>query len=111
MNVGAGDLVYVNFDPIGGREQSGTRPAVVLTDHAFHEVSRLAIVCPVTSNDGPWPFKVALPEGLRVVGAVLVDQVRTVDRDERILRRIGSVPPETLQQVRHILAALIGSGR
>ncbi len=110
MMVDAGDLVWVELDPIRGREQAGTRPApaLVITDAMFHEVSSLAFICPITSNTSDWPFKVTLPAGLRVSGAILVDQMRAIDRDERILRRAGSVPTETMQLVRGILAALTG---
>jgi mRNA interferase MazF len=108
MKLDAGDLVWIELDPARGREQAGTRPALVITDAAFHEVSSLAFVCPITSNVSEWPFKVTIPAGLRVSGAILVDQMRAVDRRERILRRAGSVPAETLQLVRGILAALTG---
>ncbi len=108
MMVDAGDLVWVELDPIRGREQAGTRPGLVVTDATFHEVSSLAFICPITSNISDWPFKVILPAGLRVSGAILVDQMRAIDRDERILRRAGSVPTETMQLVRGILAALTG---
>jgi mRNA interferase MazF len=106
----AGDLVWVELDPVRGREQSGRRPAVVITPAAYHNVSRIALVCPITSNLGPWPFKVFLPDGLEVGGAVLVDQVRAIDRSQRIYGRAGTgrVPDETLEKIRSILVAVIG---
>ncbi len=104
----AGDLVRVNFEPVLGSEQAGERPALVLSARRFHEVSRRAIVCPITRNVAPWPTKVVLPDGLGAQGAVLVDQVRSVDRGSRGFRRIGLVPAETLSLVREVLAALLG---
>ena len=103
----AGDLVWVELDPVRGREQSGRRPAVVITPAAYHEVSGLAVVCPITANPGPWPFKVPLPDALEIKGAVLVDQVRAVDRVQRIFGRAGRVPDETLARIRAILTAMI----
>jgi mRNA interferase MazF len=56
----------------------------------------------------PWPTKVMLPSGLAVSGAVLVDQMRSVDRNERVLRTIGRVPSDIVSSVREKLAALTG---
>jgi mRNA interferase MazF len=103
----AGDLVWVGLDPASGREQAGRRPAVVITPAAYHKVSSLAFVCPITTNLGPWPFKVPLPDGLEIKGAVLVDQMRAVDRTQRIHGRAGRVPDETLERIRGILTAMI----
>jgi mRNA interferase MazF len=104
----AGDLVWVNFDPVRGSEQAGARPALVLSDATMHQVCRLAIICPVTSNVAPWPAKVLLPDGLSVKGAIMVDQVRSVDRTQRGFRFIDRVPEATLFDARTKLATLIG---
>ncbi len=104
----AGDLVWVDLTPVRGREQGGARPAVVLTDREFHRRNQTAIVCPVTSNRQPWPTKVPLPDGLAAEGAILVDQIRVLDRVERGFRPIGRVPAEVLAEVRATLAALVG---
>ena len=55
MKLDAGDLVWIELDPARGREQAGTRPALVITDADFHEISSLAFVCPITSNVSEWP--------------------------------------------------------
>ncbi|MFL9825455.1 type II toxin-antitoxin system PemK/MazF family toxin [Rhodoplanes sp. SY1] len=100
--------MWVDLRPTRGREQSGVRPAVVLTDHEFHRRGETAIVCPITRNTTPWPTKVVLPKGLAVSGAVLVDQIRVLDRTTRGFRLIGQVPPDVLAEVRGRLAALLG---
>jgi mRNA-degrading endonuclease toxin of MazEF toxin-antitoxin module len=84
------------------------RPVVVLTDHDYHLRSETAIVCLVTSDVKPWPTKVMLPQGLPVRGAVLVDQVRTLDRRARGFRLIGRLPDEVMAEIRGKLAALTG---
>ena len=103
-----GALVWVDFTPQSGREQSGHRPALVMSPRIYHERSKLAVVCPITSNKRPWPWKVALPDGLSVSGAVLVDQVRTIDRSARRLRPAGAVPQSVVVEVQAKLAALFG---
>jgi mRNA interferase MazF len=51
-----------------------------------------------------------LPEGLAISGAVLVDQVRSIDRAARRLRLVGDVPDAVLAEVQAKLAALFGIG-
>jgi mRNA interferase MazF len=80
----------------------------VLTDREFHRRSATAIVCPITSNTTPWPTKVVLPDGLAVRGAILVDQVRALDRPSPGFRAMGRVPDEVLNDVRARLATLLG---
>ena len=104
----AGDLVWVDLRPTRGHEQGGVRPAVVLTDREFHRRNDTAVVCPVTSNKKPWPTKVLLPDGLAATGAILVDQVRTLDLTARGFRAIGRVPDQVLAEVRGRLATLLG---
>ncbi|WP_204310828.1 type II toxin-antitoxin system PemK/MazF family toxin, partial [Escherichia coli] len=67
-----------------------------------------AIICPITRNLALWPTKVVLPPGLAVEGAILADQVRSVDRAARGFRLIGRVPDEILDAVRHKIAMIIG---
>lgn len=104
----AGDIVWVEFDPVLGSEQAGRRPALVLTAHSYHAASRRAVVCPITSNTRPWPWKVALPQGLRTGGVVLVDQIRAIDRHPRMFDFIERVPGEVMAEVWARLVALIG---
>lgn len=106
--VEAGDIVLVDFSPGRGTEQEGTRPALVISELAMHEASRRAFICPITRNVAPWPTKIMLPAGLAATGAVLVDQMRSIDRSERILRTLGRVPKNILLDVRLKLAALTG---
>jgi mRNA interferase MazF len=104
----AGDLVWVDFNPQSGHEQSGRRPALVLSPRAYHARTALAVVCPITSNITPYPFKVLLPEDLPIGGAVLADQVKSIDRRARGLQIAGAVPSSILADVKAKLAALLG---
>jgi mRNA interferase MazF len=105
-----GALVWVDLMPQSGREQAGRRPALVISPRIYHERSRLAVVCPITSNLRRWPWMVMLPTGLAVSGAVLVDQVRAIDREARGLRPAGVAPQTVVAEVQAKLAALLGIG-
>jgi mRNA interferase MazF len=94
-----GDLVWLDFDPQAGREQSGRRPAVVLSPRSYHQKTSFAIVCPITSQAKGYPFEVRLPPGLAVAGVVLADQIRSIDRHVRRIEPAGRVPREVVQEV------------
>ena len=104
----SGDIAWVDFDPVLGPEQAGRRPALVLSERIYHEASRRSVVCPITSKARPWSFNVQLPEGMRTKGMVLVDQIRTIDRNERMFGIIERVPDRVLFDVRGLLVALLG---
>ncbi|MHA1597709.1 MAG: type II toxin-antitoxin system PemK/MazF family toxin [Alphaproteobacteria bacterium] len=103
-----GDLVWLDFHPQAGHEQRGRRPAVVLSPRIYHQKTSLAIVCPITSTIKGYPFEVVLPDGLPLSGAILVDQVRSLDRNARRIEPVGRVPEETMAEVRGKLASLLG---
>ncbi|MEL6062712.1 MULTISPECIES: type II toxin-antitoxin system PemK/MazF family toxin [unclassified Methylobacterium] len=103
-----GDLILVEFGPVCGTEQDGRRPALVISEALMNAATRRVVVCPITSDVEPWPTKVMLPVGLRVRGAVLTDQVRSIDQRARILRRLGVAPAAVLVEVRHQIAKLLG---
>jgi mRNA interferase MazF len=103
-----GDLVWVLFSPHAGSEQAGRRPGIVLSPRIFHEYSRLAVVCPITSRERGWQTEVKLPPGLPVSGIILVDNIRSVDRDARKMRVIGRAPETVLEEINARLAPLLG---
>lgn len=102
-----GSLVWFLFSPQAGTEQAGRRPGIVLTPERYHQRSRLAIVCPITSRERGWPMEVKLPSGLPVSGIVLVDHVRSVDREARKMEIVGQAPAEVLDEIDARLAPLL----
>jgi mRNA interferase MazF len=60
-----GDFVWLTFDPQAGREQSGRRPALVLSPRS------LALVCPITNRAKGYPFEVAVPAAHGATGVIL----------------------------------------
>lgn len=108
MNPEIGDIAWVEFDPAKGTEQAGRRPALVLSHGLYHRESRRAIVCPITTRARIWSFNLPLPNGMKTRGFVLVDQVRTVDRVERMFEIVERAPDQFLAEVRGRLGALLG---
>lgn len=93
-----GEVVWLEFSPQAGHEQSGRRPAVVISPQAYNGKVGLALFCPITSRVKGYPFEVTLPEDLDVDGVILVDQLKSLDWRARRVRRIGSLPAGVLDE-------------
>jgi len=104
-----GDLVWVIFDPQRGHEQAGRRPALVISPAAYNAISNCILVCPVTSNTTEWAWKVLLPDDGIVRGAVLVDQIKSIDAKARRVEPAGQKVSEALMaEIIARLATLAG---
>jgi mRNA interferase MazF len=102
----AGDVVVLEFDPQAGREQAKRRPALVLTDMRYNRASGLAVVCPLTSQRKPYPFSLPVSIG-NVEGAILVDQLKSLDWAGRNAEFHSKVATKTLVTVRHYVGVLL----
>jgi mRNA interferase MazF len=103
-----GDLIWLSFDPHAGREQAGRRPALVLSPASYNGRTRLALVCPITSQIKGYPFELPLPPGLPVRGVVLTDQLRSLDWHVRRADPAGRAPSDIVDAVLDRLAPLLG---
>jgi mRNA interferase MazF len=102
----AGDVVWLNFTPQAGHEQAGRRPALVLSPAAYNDKTSLMICCPLTTQIKSYPFEVLVAG--TTPGAVLADQVKSLDWRRRKATRKGVVSAEELADVRAKIVALIG---
>ncbi len=96
-----GDVFLVNLSPTRGDEIQKTRPCVVVSPDDLNAYLRTFIVAPLTTGGHPYPFRVSYRFQSRA-GYVVIDQIRTVDR-EVLGRRLGKLPPSTLGRVLAIL--------
>lgn len=101
-----GDLVYVNFQPSAGREQTGPRYAIVLSPKSYNRAAGLAVCCPITTQVKGYPFEVPV-SGKIVRGVVLADHVRSIDWRERNMQFAEPAPADVLQEVADLIAALV----
>lgn len=102
-----GDYVALTFDPQSGHEQSGRRPALVVSNDLFNEHTGLCIVCPITNTRRDYPFHVAIPDGDQVTGVVMVEQVKSIDYRARAVKRIGPAAGSVLEEALSLLDACI----
>jgi len=102
-----GDFVWLEFSPQAGHEQAGHRPAFVISPEPYNRKTGLALVCPITTQIKGYPFEVVLPEGLKVKGAILSDQIKRLDWRARRAAFIGRAPAPFTAEVLAKAATLI----
>jgi mRNA interferase MazF len=102
-----GDVVWLEFSPQAGHEQSGRRPAVVISPQAYNEKVGLLLACPVTAQVKGYPFEVPLPAGLPLGGVVLADQLKSLDWRARNAEPICRLPARTVEEILARAMALI----
>jgi mRNA interferase MazF len=90
-----GDLIWINFNLSLGHEQTGRRPAIVLSPKLYNKKSGLILVCPITSSIKGYPYEVEIGKN----GVILTDQIKSVAWKERRAKFIASVPEEILFEV------------
>ena len=103
-----GDIVWLEFNPQAGREQGGHRPALVVSLRAYNEKVGLALFCPITSNIKGYPFEVVLPDKHEVSGAILADQIKSLDWRVRDAKKLARAPKDVLQEVLAKIQLLLG---
>lgn len=81
-----GDIVLLDFNPTKGHEQTGIRPAVVISTNTFNKNTKMVILCPITSNTKEFPTHYKLEDTKKVHGSVLCEHVRSVDYEIRNLK-------------------------
>ena len=94
-----GDIVWITLNPQAGHEQAGRRPALVLSPSAYNGKVGLALLCPVTNQLKGYPFEVVIPDGLKISGAVLSDQVKSLDWKARRAEFVCALPSAALYEV------------
>jgi mRNA interferase MazF len=108
-----GEIYLTALDPALGREIQKTRPALIIQNDVSNRLSEITIVAPITSTVrfplNPVHVLVAADQdtGLSVTSVVLLNQIRAVDR-VRLVKRLGMVDDETLEQVDEAIKISLG---
>jgi mRNA interferase MazF len=102
-----GDAVWLDFNPQAGHEQVGRRPALVISPLSYNKKVGLALLCPITSQIKGYPFEVIIPSGYKIAGAILSDQVKSLDWKSRNASRICVFDEMVVEAVMRKLGVLL----
>jgi mRNA interferase MazF len=96
-----GEIRWPDLNPTKGREQSGTRPVLILSHDVFNERSGTVIAIAITSQKqkAGFPLTLELKTGdLPKRSWTKISQIRTLS-SERIGQIIGRISQEELAQI------------
>lgn len=107
-----GDVFFADLDPVLGSEQGGVRPVLVVQNDVGNQHSPTTIVAAITGQmcKAKLPTHVDLAgreNGLSKNSVVLVEQVRTIDK-QRLKERICSLDRLLMEQVDQALQISLG---
>ncbi|MCL2547752.1 MAG: type II toxin-antitoxin system PemK/MazF family toxin [Symbiobacteriaceae bacterium] len=103
-----GDIVWINMDPQAGHEQSGRRPAVVISNNVYNDFSHgLAMVCPITGTDRGSPLQIKIEKIGKISGFIMCDQARVLDIIARNAEFEEQLPEDLLHEVVDVVIGMI----
>jgi mRNA interferase MazF len=104
MVVNRFDVYLTNLDPTAGSEIQKTRPCLVISPDEMNKHIRTVIVAPMTTAGKDYPTRVPC-KFRKKKGQIVLDQIRTIDKT-RLIKKLGSINPETQLEVISILQRL-----
>ncbi len=106
-----GDIYWADLNPTKGKEQSGLRPVLVISQDVFNEHSGTVIAVAITSQ----PPKAGFPLTLELTNTKLpkqswakISQIRTLST-ERLTNKLGKASAPEIEQVVEGLKELVGA--
>ncbi len=94
-------IVLVNLDPTIGNEMKKTRPCVIISPNEMNKYLQTIVLAPMTSSLKSYPTRVEIIHDKKQ-GAVVLDQIRTVDR-QRIIKLLGKLSEKEILKVKKVL--------
>ena len=105
-----GDIYWADLNPTRGHEQSGLRPALVISHDVFNERSGTVIALAITSQESRAGFPLTMEiksTKLPKQSWVKIGQIRTLAL-ERLGKKLGRISPEEFNRVVEGLNEIIG---
>jgi mRNA interferase MazF len=96
-----GEVWLVNWNPAGGSEQAGKRPALVIQNDIGNEKASTTIVAAISGSVKIYPMNVKIdpPEGgLERYSIVKTSQILTVSK-ERLEKRLGQISAKKMEEI------------
>ena len=100
-----GDIIKLNLSPTSGHEQSGYRPAVVVSNDFAIAKTNVVYIAPISNTIRNFPLHVPLDARTLTTGEILCEQVKAVDLTARQYTFIEHLPPDILEKA---LTCIIG---
>jgi mRNA interferase MazF len=94
-------IVLLNLDPTVGSEMKKTRPCVIISPNEMNKFLQTIVVAPMTSSSKTYPTRIEINHDKKK-GWIVLDQVRTIDR-QRIIKVLGDLTEKEILKVKAVL--------
>jgi mRNA interferase MazF len=91
-----GDIILCNFSPTSGHEQSGLRPALVLSGQELVNLTKVITVCPITSTIRGHYFELII-DTEKTKGVAMIHQIRSIDFVSRRIKIVDKVSSDIIK--------------
>ena len=98
-----GDIVYADFMTELGQGQKERRPAIILSNKIYNNVTGMAIVAPITPESKDFPFHIKLDSSVKTTGSIMCEQIRAIDCKKRKLQFIERLNQKTFFEIKQLL--------
>jgi len=94
-------IALINLDPTVGSEIKKTRPCIVISPNEMNKYLRTVVVAPMTTKSRKYPTRIEVKHEGKI-GWVVIDQVRTIDK-QRIIKILGRLSIPEIKEVKLVL--------
>jgi mRNA interferase MazF len=101
MEIKQYEIFLVNLDPTIGSEIRKTRPCVIISPDEMNKYLRTVVIAPMTTSSKNYPTRVEIKHDHKI-GWVVLDQVRTVDK-QRVLKGLGKLSKPEIKEVKAVI--------
>ncbi len=119
MNIKRGDIFWIDLSGNEGSEMGNSpkgnpHPGIIIQNDIGNRNSPLTIVAPMTSydpGDEKYPQNVVLESedtGLNGKSTALLNQIRTLDKEERLVDKAGSISNEKMSDIDKAIEISLG---
>lgn len=105
-----GEIFVANLNPAFGREIHKKRPVLVISKNILNQILPTVIIVPLSSIVpqfiGPDVVKVNSQKGLDKPSAIIINQLRSIDKD-RLVKKVGRLSKTNLEQVEEAIKTVL----
>ena len=102
------DIIWLDFEPVKGKEIGKYRPALVLSSQTYNSRSGLLICCPISTSIRGTATEVPL-DNLQQPSVVATGLIQTLSYKDRKAKFIAHAAPNVMEAVLMNIIPLIGA--
>ncbi len=94
-------VVLVNLDPTIGSEIRKTRPCVIISPIEINKNIKTITIAPMTTRSRKYPTRVSVQQNGKI-GWVVLDQIRTIDK-QRVIKSFDRLTPKESAEIKRVI--------